>query len=41
MTTDYIAEHISWLDEIITHPDNAALFADATQSAIQQELAAR
>ncbi len=41
MTTDYIAEHISWLDKIITHPDNATLFADATQSAIQQELSAR
>jgi predicted ArsR family transcriptional regulator len=40
MTTDQIAEQISWLDELITDPDNAALFANATQSAIQQELAA-
>ena len=26
MTTDQIAEQIGWLDEIITHPDNATLF---------------
>jgi len=41
MSQDLIAEKISWLDRIITHPDNTALFDDKGQSSIQRELSTR
>jgi predicted ArsR family transcriptional regulator len=41
MTEDLIAQKISWLDRIITHPDNSALFTDKKQSLIQRDLSAR
>ncbi len=41
MSTDYIAEQIGWLDGILTHPDNPALFQDEKLAAIQKELAGR
>jgi predicted ArsR family transcriptional regulator len=41
MSKDYIAEQISWLDGIITHPENSTLFHDETQVVIQIELSNR
>ena len=41
MSKDYIAEQISWLDGILTHPENPNLFQDENQSVIQRELANR
>jgi hypothetical protein len=41
MSKDYIAEQVSWLDGIITHPENPTLFNDDGLLAIQKELASR
>lgn len=41
MSKDYIAEQVSWLDGIITHPENPTLFDDDGLLAIQKELASR
>jgi predicted ArsR family transcriptional regulator len=41
MTADLIAENARWLDDIITHQDNASLFRDEKQMLIQQELTGR
>lgn len=41
MSKDYVAEQISWLDGIFTHPANADLFQDEHRSAIQRELSNR
>jgi hypothetical protein len=41
MTTDVVAEHISWLDGIFTHPENQNLFDEQDQLAIQSELSNR
>jgi len=38
---DYIAEHIGWLDGILTHPENPGLFQDENLSVIQRDLANR
>jgi hypothetical protein len=41
MSQDLVAEKMYWLDQMITHPENAALFTDASQLDIQSELSAR
>jgi predicted ArsR family transcriptional regulator len=41
MSEDTIAKEISWLDRIITHPENRNLFEDETQLEIQRELSTR
>ncbi|GAK59167.1 hypothetical protein U27_06143 [Candidatus Vecturithrix granuli] len=41
MSKDYIAEHIGWLDSILTHPENPHLFQDDHLAVIQKELANR
>lgn len=41
MTIDLVAEKISWMDEIFTHPENQNLFDDEEQLAIQSELSHR
>jgi predicted ArsR family transcriptional regulator len=41
MANDPVAEHVGWLDGIMTHPDNAGLFAGGKRSAVQKELAGR
>lgn len=41
MSEDTIAKEISWLDRIITHPENDTLFEDETQRQIQRELSTR
>lgn len=41
MSEDYIATEISWLDRIITHPENDTLFEDEPQRQIQRELSTR
>ena len=41
MSQDLIAEKLSWLDRMITHPDNASLFTDESQLEIQRELSTR
>jgi predicted ArsR family transcriptional regulator len=41
MSEDLIATKISWLDRVITHPDNATLFVGEDQLAIQRELSTR
>jgi hypothetical protein len=41
MSEDLIAEKTSWLDRMITHPDNASLFSDESLLEIQMELSTR
>lgn len=38
MTTDVVAEQISWMDGIFTHAENRNLFDEQDQLAIQSEL---
>lgn len=41
MPKDYIAEQISWLDSIVTHPENQNLFQEENLSILHKELAGR
>lgn len=41
MSKDYIAEQLSWLDGMLTHPENESLFQNENLSLIQKELAHR
>ena len=41
MPKDYIAEQLSWLDGMLTHPENQSLFQNENLSLIQKELAHR
>lgn len=41
MTTDVVAEQISWMDGIFTHAENRNLFDEQDQLAIQSELSNR
>jgi predicted ArsR family transcriptional regulator len=41
MSQDLVAQKMSWLDRMITHPDNGTLFTDDAQLEIHKELSTR
>ncbi len=41
MPKDYIAEQLSWLDGMLTHPENQSLFKNENLAIIQKELTHR